>query len=102
MDELTPNLTSDQTRMLETISAVTDPTRLRIILFLGGNGRVCVNDITKNFKISRPAISHHLKVLKNCNIVESEKVGQEVFYYVIHKNIVGMLRMLADKLENCC
>jgi ArsR family transcriptional regulator, arsenate/arsenite/antimonite-responsive transcriptional repressor len=96
------NISLEQSKMLEAISAVTEVTRCQIILFLGKKGRVCVNDITSNFKISRPAISHHLKVLKNCGIVESEKVGQEIYYFVVRKNIVDTLRKLADYIENCC
>jgi ArsR family transcriptional regulator, arsenate/arsenite/antimonite-responsive transcriptional repressor len=88
--------------MLETISAITELTRLQIVFFLGKNGKVCVNDITSNFKISRPAISHHLKVLKNCGIVECEKIGQEIYYFVERKKVVNLLRELANSIENCC
>lgn len=89
-------------KMLESISAITDKTRLLIIFFLRMNKRLSVNEITSKFKISRPAISHHLKVLKNCGILRNEKVGQETFYYLERTNVVKMLRDLADSIENCC
>lgn len=88
-------------KTLETISAVTDQTRLEIIFFLG-KGRACVNEIAGNFKLSRPAISHHLKILKNCGIVQNEKVGQETYYFLALDNLVKMLRDLADAIETCC
>lgn len=90
-----------QEKMLEAISAVTDKTRLGIIFFLGTR-KLCVNEIAGNFKLSRPAISHHLKILKNCGIVQNEKVGQETYYFVIRGNLVKFLRELADYLETCC
>lgn len=91
----------DIAKTLETISAVTDQTRLQIIFFLGNN-RACVNEIAGNFKLSRPAISHHLKILKNCGILQNEKVGQETYYFLIRDNLVKMLRNLADAIETCC
>ena len=87
---------------LETISALSDRTRLQILFLLGERGRTCVGDIAHHFQISRPAISHHLKILKRSRIVRSEKVGQEVYYWVNTGELVGMLRGLADTLEQCC
>ncbi len=89
-------------KTLEAVSAIVDKTRLQIVFFLKLNGRVCVNEIACNFKISRPAISHHLKVLKNCEIIQSEKVGQETYYFLQRHNLVKMLRNLADSIEGCC
>jgi len=87
---------------LETISALADRTRLQIMFLLGERGRTCVGDIAQHFRITRPAISHHLKILKRSHIVRSEKVGQEVYYWVDVGGLVGMLRGLADELEQCC
>jgi DNA-binding transcriptional ArsR family regulator len=87
---------------LNTLAALTDPTRLRLLFVLGEKGRSCVGDIARNFRISRPAISHHLKVLKGAGVLQREKVGQEVYYWVDCRNLVTMLRGLADALERSC
>lgn len=87
---------------LDTISALADRTRLQILFLLGERGRMCVGDIAHHFQISRPAISHHLKILKRSRVVCNEKVGQEVYYWVDTGELVGMLRSLADVLEQCC
>ncbi len=87
--------------LLETISVVTEPTRLQILFFLGDNGPVCVNDIASRFSVSRPAISHHLKVLKNHRLVRSQKRGQEVYYIAAVGGLAPGLRALADTLEQC-
>lgn len=87
---------------LQTLSAAADRTRLQILFLLGEQGRLCVGDIAGHFRISRPAISHHLKVLKTSRVVKSEKVGQEVFYWVDIGELVTLLRGLADTLEQCC
>lgn len=88
----------DQNEVTTFLTAIGDSTRLQILFVLSGD-RLNVSEIAAQFKLSRPAISHHLKVLKDAAIVESERVGQEVFYWVNKKYIVGELRKLADILE---
>ena len=87
---------------IEAVLACVEATRLKIIFLLGQRGRTCVGDIASCFKVSRPAISHHLKVLKSSGLVQSEKEGQEVYYSVSKDQIVRTLRMLADALDSCC
>ncbi|MCP4541506.1 MAG: winged helix-turn-helix transcriptional regulator [Chloroflexi bacterium] len=87
---------------LQALSAITDRTRLQILLLLGQECRMCVGDIASHFRISRPAISHHLKVLKINGLVQNEKVGQAIYYWVNAGNMVAILRGLADALEECC
>ncbi len=88
--------------MAECLSAVADRNRMEMLVLLGEKGPLCVGDIASRFPMSRPAISHHLKVLKNARIVDRNKVGQEVFYRVDLSSLAGRLRGLADMLEQCC
>lgn len=89
-------------RALEAVLAMIEPTRCRILALLGQRGRLCVGDVAKCFKISRPAISHHLKILKTSGLVETEREGQEIYYSARIDRITGLLRGLADSLESCC
>lgn len=89
-------------RSLDAVLAMIEPTRCRILAVLGQRGRVCVGDIAKCFNISRPAISHHLKILKTSGLVETEREGQEIYYSARIDRITGLLRALADSLEACC
>jgi ArsR family transcriptional regulator, arsenate/arsenite/antimonite-responsive transcriptional repressor len=82
------------------LTAVGDPIRLQILFVLQGD-RLNVGEIAAQFKLSRPAISHHLKVLKDAKVVKSEKAGQEVFYWTDKSYVVNGLRDLADSLEDC-
>lgn len=87
-------------RMLD---AAQDPIRLQMIFLLGRHGAMNVGQIAQHFEqISRPAVSHHLKVLKDAALVDSEKRGQEVFYSVNRADIAAQLRALADAIETCC
>lgn len=87
---------------VEAINAAVEPTRLRIMFLLGQCGRLCVGDIASRFRITRPAISHHLRILRTCGLVRTEKEGQEVFYTLCKDRLVGTLRKLADALDTCC
>ena len=79
-------------------TAMGDPIRLQILMLLQEKP-LNVGDIAEQFQISRPAISHHLRILKDASILDSEKSGQEVYYAVNKDFIINELRMLADKLE---
>jgi ArsR family transcriptional regulator len=88
----------DAKQITRFFTAMGDPIRLQIVMLLR-KGSLNVNQIAGNFRVSRPAISHHLRVLKEADILESEKSGQEVFYTLHADYIVNLLRTLADKLE---
>ncbi len=87
---------NDITRFL---TAMGDPMRLRLLFLLGEQGRRNVGEIASQFSLSRPAISHHLKVLKDAGVVNSEKMGQEVYYWLDRDQVVANLRVLADATE---
>lgn len=90
----------DQNEITKFLTAIKDPIRLQIIFVLQGD-RLNVGEITSQFKLSIPAISHHLKVLKDAGIVQSEKVGKQVFYWVDKRYIISEVRRLAYPLESC-
>lgn len=59
--------------------ALNDPTR-REILELLKKGEKTAGEIADCFDISKPSISHHLDLLKQAGLVESEKHGQFIYY----------------------
>jgi DNA-binding transcriptional ArsR family regulator len=61
-----------------------------------------VGEIAAQFHVSRPAISHHLKVLKDAGMVISERTGQEIYYHLDRGRIIDGLRQIADAIESCC
>ena len=70
--------------------------RYRIIQALV-NGRKTVNELTEIVKLSQPAVSQHLKTLKDCNLVIDERRGQAVFYAV---NTEYTLKLLANLIAD--
>ena len=61
-------------------AALAEPTRFHIVEMLAANGRMPVAAIGKRFSISPPAISQHLKVLKEAKLVCVEVQAQQRIY----------------------
>jgi DNA-binding transcriptional ArsR family regulator len=63
--------------------ALADPTRIRILNLLATSDEpVCVCDITDQFPLGQPTISHHLKVLRDVRFVVAERRGTFMHYRV--------------------
>ena len=60
-------------------AALADPTRCRVLELLNERARP-VHELASAFSISRPAISRHLRVLKDAELVREEKRGRENVY----------------------
>jgi ArsR family transcriptional regulator len=68
-----------------TFKALADPVRLRLLSLIASHagGEACVCDLTGPFDVSQPTISHHLKVLKQVGLIDSERRGTWVYYWVL-------------------
>ena len=63
-------------------TALGDEHRQRILLTFESGERLNVGQIVEVSTLSRSAVSHHLKLLKASGVLDSEKVGKEVYYWV--------------------
>ena len=63
----------------QTLKALADPTR-REILNLLKNGKLSAGEITDHFDITAAAISRHLSVLKEADLIEDTRDGKYIFY----------------------
>lgn len=85
----------------EFLVAIGDETRQTIIITLiehTNDGGLRVNDLTEATGLSRPAISHHLKILKQSGLVSFRSEGTKNFYYLSHDT--GDMNKLSDLLDN--
>jgi ArsR family transcriptional regulator len=64
------------------LKALADPVRLRLLSLVASHdgGEACVCDLNDAFELSQPTISHHLKVLHECGLLDRDKRGVWVFY----------------------
>jgi ArsR family transcriptional regulator len=62
--------------------ALGDPVRLRLMSMIASRPESCVCDLTEAFDVSGPTISHHLRILREAGLVDSERRGTWVYYWV--------------------
>jgi len=67
---------------MDTFTALAEPTRRTILERLAVRGNMSATDIYRGFKSSPPAISQHLKVLREAKLVRVEKRAQQRIYYI--------------------
>jgi DNA-binding transcriptional ArsR family regulator len=67
---------------MDMFAALADPTRRRILELLAVQGQLTASDISDRFPISAPAISQHLKVLRQATLVQVEKRAQQRIYRI--------------------
>lgn len=82
-----------------------DPTRLKLIRLLLSYNNLCVGMIAKKLKITQPAVSQHLRILKNKGIVEGKRMGYYVHYQVnndIFEKFGLRLNKIIKKTEKDC
>lgn len=91
--EYAEHLPQKWTKFAQFFSALGDPTRQKILLVFEPNEELCVNEIARLFNLSRPAISHHLKVLRNAELLLCEKRGKEVYYRVNYRYCAEVLQL---------
>jgi ArsR family transcriptional regulator len=74
---------SEATRLASDFEQLAHPVRLQLLDVLSRNeGRVCVCDLEAAVPVKQPTVSHHLRLLREAGLVESEKVGQWVYYRI--------------------
>ncbi len=98
------NLKEEVTRLHAQIcSGLADPIRILIIYTLA-EGTKNVSELSQLLSIPQPTVSRHLKVLREYNIVHSERVGNSMIYQLKDKRFIEALdilrHILADNLED--
>ena len=90
---LTQDWAGDLARMFK---ALGDPVRLRLLSMIASHdgGEACVCDLTPAFELSQPTISHHLKVLREAGLLECERRGTWVFYWVVPAALAQLAAVL--------
>ncbi|QQZ08436.1 ArsR/SmtB family transcription factor [Heyndrickxia vini] len=82
--------------------AIGDETRQSILLVLMGTDcqtGLRVGEITERTHLSRPAVSHHLKVLRDAGVILMRKEGTKNFYYINVRTELGLLRTLVSDID---
>lgn len=81
--------------------ALGDEARQKLILSIANAGKMGLNvtDLSATSNLSRPAISHHLKVLKDSGLVIPNKIGTQIFYKLNLKENFEEIEKLLDSIK---
>ncbi len=80
------------------LKAIADPTRLKIIELLNSNKQLCVNAIARRLNLTQSAISQHLRILRQLNLVNGNKMGYHI-HYQINNDEMMKLNAFLQKLS---
>ena len=78
----TPVTAESAERLAPMFKALGDPVRLRMASMIAAQPELCVCEITPAFDLSSATISHHLKTLRDAGLVDSERRGTYVYYWI--------------------
>ena len=90
------------TAVSEIFKQLSDPTRVRIFWLLS-HQEECVTNIAVMLDMSSPAISHHLRSLTDSGLLESRRVGKEVYYKAADTVQIRLLHEIVEQvMEIAC
>jgi len=80
------------------LKAISEPTRLKILKFLSIE-ELCVCDLARIFDVSQPAISQHMRRLKDVGLVNERREAQWVYYSLDRQHLNAYLEMWEEFWE---
>lgn len=79
-----------------------DPVRQQIIALLIDKESMNVTEISEHILMSRPNVSHHLKVLKQAGLLKVQKKGTQMFYSLEFNEVISLMKQLVHFVEEEC
>jgi len=86
-------------RIARIFVALGDPHRQRIVLMFEPGERLNIGQIVAASTLSRTAVAHHLRVLREAGVLRSEKAGREVFFWTDADTVRAALDAVRDYMR---
>jgi len=80
--------------------ALGDELRLAALLLIRDQSKLCVCELTEALAVSQPKVSRHLAILRNAGLLETERRGQWVYYYLNPRLPGWVSRVLDETAQN--
>jgi len=81
------------------LKCICEDTRFNILELLQKNKEMSVNELVIKLKKDQPLVSHHLKALKQCKIVNSKENGKSTLYFIAGKEISALIKEIVKTGE---
>jgi DNA-binding transcriptional ArsR family regulator len=82
----------------DVFQAIADPTRRAILLLIAAQS-MTPNAIAEEFNTSRQAVSKHIQILTECELVKQEQKGREIYYH-INANKINEIDKWVEQFRN--
>jgi ArsR family transcriptional regulator, arsenate/arsenite/antimonite-responsive transcriptional repressor len=79
----------------DAFKALADPTRREILRLLRA-GEKTAGELAAAFDMTKPSVSHHFSVLKNADLIDSRREGQQIYYFLNTTVVEDLLTMLLE------
>lgn len=98
--EISPSLSAaDAQQVSEDFQILGHPVRLQILDVLARHaGQVCVCDLEAAVPVKQPTVSHHLRLLREAGLVDAERHGQWMYYFIRQDALVALRARVARSL----
>ncbi len=93
------NIETNISELANFFKAVSDETRVKIILCLEKHKELCVRDISNVLNMSISAISHQLAILKQKQLVITRRDGMKIFYSLHDKHVSQVLTIALEHIK---
>ncbi|NTV62731.1 MAG: helix-turn-helix transcriptional regulator [Oscillochloris sp.] len=98
---LGPRINAEDAQQLsDDLSILGHPIRLQILDMLAQRTcQVCVCDLEAALPVKQPTVSHHLKLLRAAGLIDCERRGLWVYYFVCHEALESLRSRLLTRLD---
>lgn len=87
------------------LKCICEDTRFSILELLQKNNEMSVNDLVAKLKKDQPLVSHHLRALKECNLLKTRDSGKMTMYSIASKDVSKLISDIiktSQKMISCC
>lgn len=94
------NIGESLTSMANHLSLAGNETRLKILYLLHRERQLCVCDLSDVLEMKTPAVSQHLRKLKDGGMIQAQKKGQTIFYHISEEPKLVLAHLFSQFQEN--
>jgi len=94
------NMKTQEDNIAKIAKALSDKTRVKILKEIATKGSISCGDAEKVVDLSQPTVSHHLKVLADAGLLDTEKDGRHVIISVNKKTLEEFHLMISETIKN--
>lgn len=93
-------MNTEEDNIVKVAKALSDKTRIRILKEIAAKGSISCGDAEKVVDLSQPTVSHHIKILTDAGLLNTEKNGRHVIVTVNKKAFTVFSAMIFDSVKS--